>query len=170
MIGRGTVKPQTVSGLRTRYTPKSRIGQGFVSLAPWFDVILLALFFVLLETKFVLQPGVTVELPTAPFTGGMRSDLIAVVLSVESQVPGTRDEIVFFDDDRYMVRDEKQMRRLQRTLRARSRKQAESGLIIQADRAVRQGTLAKLLEMARQVGVPRVNLATRPGHPGESRE
>jgi biopolymer transport protein ExbD len=166
MIRKGIVKPQTVSGLRTRYTPKSRIGQGFVGLAPWFDVVLIAVFFVLLETKFVLQPGVVVELPRAPDTGGLSSDLIAVVLSVESGVRGARDEIVFFEDDRYRVSDPRQMNRLQGVLRSRARKSLGSGLVIQADQAVRQGTLAELLEMARQVGVPRVSLATRSGRSG----
>ena len=157
----GAIQSQTVSGLRTRYTPKSRIGHSFVSMAPWLDVVLVLVFLLLLENRLVVQPGVIIELPEAVFTGGISSDLIAVVLSVESGPRGRREQIILFDDERYMMNDEQQLERLQRVLRLRRRHSPESGLIVEADRLVPQGALITLFEMARRAGIRRVDVATQ---------
>jgi biopolymer transport protein ExbD len=96
------------SGLRTKYVPRSRIGQGLISVAPWVDVVLLIVFFLLVGSRVVLQPGVVVALPEGPFTEGTRPGLIAVVLSVGGE-GGRREEIVFFDDERFRMGDVRQL-------------------------------------------------------------
>ena len=154
-------RERTVSGLRTRYFPKSRIGQGLISIAPWFDIILLVFFFVLLDAKFVLQPGVVIDLPEASFSDGLRSGLIAVVLSVESVGGGSGEEIIFFDDERFLVKRDEQMEALKAAFAKGVAKHPDSGLIIQADRHVQHGTLMRLFNMAREVGIRTVNVAAR---------
>jgi biopolymer transport protein ExbD len=161
MIRKTLPGSRTVSGLRTRYVPRSRIGQGFVGVAPWLDVVLIVLFFILLESKFTLQPGVVIDLPEAPFRDGLRSELIAVVLSVESRGQGNREEIVFFGDNRYLVKDADQMHKLRRAFLRGSRRHPDSGLIIEADKAVYHGTLVKLFNFAGEVGIKQVSIATR---------
>jgi len=158
---RGVLNPQTVSGLRTRYAPRSRIGHGLVSMAPWLDVVMILILLVLLENRLVVHPGVLVELPQAAFRDGLRSDLIAVVLSVESGPRGAREEIVFFHDERYVMTDEKQLERLQQAMRSRWRQNPESGLVIESDKKVPQGALITLFEMARRAGIRTVDVATR---------
>lgn len=161
MIRKENLSGQTVSGLRTRYFPKSRIGHGLISMAPWFDVVLLMIFFVLIDAKFVLQPGVVIELPEAPVSHGFRSRLRAVVMSTEGLSAGSREETIFFDDERFIVKDEQQLKKLKNRIAKRSAAYPDSGLIILADSHVQHGTLVKLFNMAREVGIKEVNVASR---------
>ena len=49
------------NGLRTRFFPKSRIGQGLISMAPWVDLVLLIVFFVLIKGPQIQLGGVLIE-------------------------------------------------------------------------------------------------------------
>jgi biopolymer transport protein ExbD len=168
MIRKTALNIHTVSGLRTRYLPRSRVNEGLISLAPWVNVALLVGFYLFIATRFVLVPGAVVELPAGPFQSGLRPELTAVVLAAPSGQPGApREEIVFFDDSRYLVRDADQMARLQRAIGAQPERRRRAGLVIAADAAVRHGTLVELFNMARAEGIVEVNLATRP--PAETR-
>lgn len=151
-----------VSDLRTKYFPKNRIGHGLISLAPWLNVVLLLMLFMMLDGKFVtVQQGIVVELPQAPFAGGSRSGLIAVVLSVESTVPGEREETVFFDDARYLVRSGHDMDKLRNAFSVGANSHPDSDLVVKADKRVQYGTIMMLCEMAQAVGIKNVNLASK---------
>lgn len=160
-------RSEMVSGLRTRYVPRSRLGQGLISMAPWVDLVLLIVFFVLIKGTFVIEPGVQIELPTAPLRGGAPAGLAAVVLSVETGQPGLREEMVVFDDVRYLVQDEAQMARLQTAIAREAIRLSVNSLLLDADRRVENGTLVRLYAMAREIGLAEVNLATKsPAAPG----
>lgn len=150
------------TGLRTRFFPKSRIGHGLVSVAPWVDVVLLVVAFALLDGRLVLKQGIRVDLPVGPFEDGARYGLVAVVLAVEQMGVPEREEIVFFDDERFLVRDPGQMEQLKRAIGMRAAERLEKGLTIQADETVRHGTVVKLMNAALEMGVRKVNVATRP--------
>jgi len=152
----------TISGLRTRYSPRSRIGQGLLSICPWLDIVLLFLYFVLLDGRLVLQPGVVIDLPESPFTEGAQSGFVVVVLSVRGSAPGPDEDIVFFDDERFRVRQKEQVAALKQAFAARVKRHGDSILIIQADRGVPHGTVMDIMNMALEVGVKRANVATRP--------
>jgi len=151
-----------VSGLRTRYYPKSRIGQGLVSIAPWIDIVLLVAFFIHLESRLILQPGVVVELPKAPFRNGSRFGLTAVIMSVKGAQEGKSQEMVFFDDDRFLVDDEEQMQGLKEALASRAEEHPDDNLAIQSDHRVPHGTVVDIVNMALEVGIQKVNVGTRP--------
>lgn len=161
------MKTQRVSSLearrlRTRFTPKSRIGQGLVSTAPWIDVVLVIVLFALLEKRLVLQPGVVVDLPRAPFTEGTQSGLIAVILSVGGGNGRGHEQVVFFDDERFLVGDEEQETNLKQTFRHSAGRHPEWPLVIQADASVPHGIVQKVIQLAGESGVTRVNVATQP--------
>ena len=149
------------SGLRTRYVPRARIGRGLLSLAPWLDVVLLALFFALTGQTIRLQPGVVVQLPRGAFREGTIDELVVVVLSIRDPATRRTEDIVFFDDVRYRLRSADQAERLQQALRARARKEGGVALVVQADRDVRHGAVTDLMEMALDAGIERVNIGTR---------
>src|ERR1039458_111963 len=90
----------SATGLRTRYLPRSRIGQGLISVAPWVNLALLMFCFLLLNSKLVLQPGVVINLPRAPFREGTGSEMVAAVLSVPGTTRGPREEFIWFNDQR----------------------------------------------------------------------
>ena len=153
------VNYRTVSGLRTRFFPKSRIGQGLISMAPWVNILLLIILFVLLDTKLVVQPGRVVELPDVPFFDGTRSLMTAVVVAGQTAVPA--DDVVFFDDVPYSLGKVAHVDMLRNALSRYSARHADADLVIQADHRASYGTVMKLIEMARAVGIARVNLASR---------
>ena len=150
-------------GLRTRYSPKSRIGQGLVSAAPWINVLLLIVLFALIESRLALQPGVVVDLPRAPFHEGTpASGPVAVILSVSGIQPGTRENVVFFDDERFLMSNARQMENLKKAMAERMRRQSDATLIIQSDRRVPHGSVVAIVNLAMDAGALRVNMATRP--------
>jgi biopolymer transport protein ExbD len=153
------IEAETVSGLRTRYIPKSRIGHGFISFAPWLDIVLIGLFFVLIHGNFVVAPGVLIDLPTMLNRGGAAVGLSVVVLSLETETGGVREELVVFDDEPFRVEDPAQMEAFQKSLKAKVSLHAHAPLLILADRRVAHGTLMRLYEISREAGVGVVNLA-----------
>lgn len=153
-----------VSGLRFRYFPKNRIGQGLISVAPWVNIVLLIFFFLILDRKQVLQPGILVELPRAPFEQGTPvGDPVAVVLTVAGEIgKATDNEFIFFEDERFRLKKEGEKRRLLHAFSKRVREHPGQGLVIQADRSISHGTIVELMNMAFSAGMSRVNLAVKP--------
>ena len=84
--------------LRTRFMPKNRIGHGLISAAPWLNILLLLVFFLLFHNRIVLQPGCVIDLPTSHAADGSHVGLAAVVRSVQDLRSGTRQEIIYFND------------------------------------------------------------------------
>lgn len=155
------LKHRSASGLRTRYAPRSRIGHGLILAAPWINLLLLILFFLMVDRRLSLQPGYAVNLPLATFTAGSRSDLKVVIRAVTTAGAGHRKEIVYFNDQRFLAADEGQMKRFQETLAGCVRRSQMNGVIVFADAGVDLSTLSRLFEMAREVGVRRVTVASR---------
>jgi biopolymer transport protein ExbD len=148
--------------LRTRYLPKSRIGQGLISVAPWVNLALLMFCFLMLDSKLVLQPGVVINLPKGPFKEGTGFEMVAAVLSVQATGGGGREEIIFFNDLRYRVGNEEQMKKLKQAFAMSLREHHDASLIVQADQRVPQGTVVEIMNMALEVGIKQINIATRP--------
>ncbi len=147
------------SGLRTRYRPRARICRGLLEAAPWLNLALLIIFFLLAGSRLVLKPGVAVELPTTTAVTGTRAGPTAVVLSREGPPGVERVEMVFFDDEPFAVRDRIQMGRLQRRLAQVAAAQTNQPLILEADISVKYGTISTLCAMGRDAGFKSVNLA-----------
>lgn len=150
-----------VTGLRTRYFPKSRIGQGLIGVAPWINVALLLFGVLLLNSKLVLQPGVVINLPRGPFKEGTGFEMVAAILSVSGTSGGGRDEMIFFNDQRYRVKNADQMKSLKQAFAMRLREHHDASLIIQADQRVPHGTVVDVMNMALEVGIRQVNIAAR---------
>lgn len=150
------------AGLRTRFFPKSRISQGLISIGPWMDIVLLIIFFILVDSRLLLQPGILVDLPRAPFREGAPFGMTAVVMTVGGTPTKLGREIVFFDDERFLASQPEQMRGLRSAFSARVRRHPESDLIIQADRRIQHGTVVDIMNMALEAGVQQVNIAVKP--------
>jgi biopolymer transport protein ExbD len=145
-----------------RYRPENRISRGMVACAPWVNVALLVAMYLYLLAPNVLQPGITIRLPESPFVSGSRYGHNVVVLSQEAAGQREREEIVFFDDQRYLVRQGGQMDELRVALAGAVREQPTLPLVIESDIAVKHGTIVQLFDMAAAAGVKEVMVATRP--------
>jgi len=130
-------------------------------MSPWLDLVLIIIFFVIVESRIILQPGVVIDLPSAEFAGGLRSRMTLVLLSIEGSA-GKRDEVAFFDDERYSVRDEKRMTALDSAFAKYAEGGEDLSLTVYADKTVRHGTVTRFVEMARLAGIKRINMATEP--------
>jgi biopolymer transport protein ExbD len=127
-------------------------------MSPWLDLVLLLVFFLFIQSRIVLRPGVVVELPVAEFSDGVPGGMIAVVTALDS--PQGRTEVVFFDDEPYVVASSNRMAALEQSLLRHSELHGDTDLTIYADQSITHVTLSRLMSMARGVGLDRVNLGT----------
>ena len=148
----------TASELRTRFVPRSRIRSGLVSMSPWLDFVFLLIFILFVESRIILQPGVVIDLPTGAFSEGVEPGMIVTVLSLK--VPEGRSEIVFFDDEPYLVEDAERLGALKMAFSDYRKTHGDASLTLYADKHVEHGTVSTLVQMARAVGVERVNWGT----------
>lgn len=128
------------------------------TVAPWLNLILLLLLFGIIERRLILQPSVNVQLPKIAFVDGMQSSMIMVILARPTTTPNVYQEIVFFDSKRYLSRDKTEMQQLQESLARVSRTRGAPPLLILSDQRVSHGTIIRLCEMAREVGITKVSM------------
>ena len=151
----------SVRGFR-HYRPENKLSNGLVSSAPWVSVALLIALYLYGLAPNVLQPGITVQLPETPFADGRHYGHNLAVLSLPVAGRAEREEIFFFDDQRYLGREAADMDGLRSALTSAFMQKPSLPLVIEADRMVRHETLVKVFEMAADSGFREVNLATRP--------
>ncbi len=147
-------------GLRDRYRPDQRISRGMVTSAPWIDVVLLIVFFLMCTLPFVLQPGIAIDLPTTPIGEGHpfgHSMVIVVQTATDNE---TYEAIVFFDDRRF--RFDTQREALREAMHRAATRRPDLPLILEADHRVRHGLMVDIYTLATEVGIRQVNVATRP--------
>jgi biopolymer transport protein ExbD len=150
----------TVHGFR-HYRPQNRLNKGLVATAPWMSVTLLIALYLYLLAPNVLQPGMVLQLPVAPFSDGRHYGHNVAVLSLPMVGRTERDEIFFFDDQRYLGREPAEMDALRGALATAWTQKPNLPMVIEADRMVRHDTVVKLFDMAAEAGFREVNLATR---------
>lgn len=152
----------SLSGLRTKYFPKNRIGHGFLIISPWVDILLLLMFLVLLDKNIVLQPGVVIDLKQSSFGDATRGGFEVVIMSVKSSKGGFSEDIVYYDDVRFRIENEKPRNELMLSFKDIVKKTGNSNLVIYADQNVAHGTIVTIMNLAREAGVSHVNMATSP--------
>ncbi len=151
----------TVRGFR-HYRPGARQGQGLVGAAPWVSLCLLVAGYLYFLAPNVLQPGLAVQLPESSFRDGRHYGHNIAVLSIPVAGRTEREELFFFDDQRYLGREPAEMDSLRTALTTAWNQKPNLPLVIEADRLVNHETLVKLFDMASEAGFREVNLATRP--------
>ncbi len=145
--------------LRTRFVPKSRMRNGLTSVAPWLDMVLIVFFFLFIESKVVLRPGTIIELPTATFTEGVSDGMVVVVMSMKD--PARKSEVVFFNDESFRMDNPARMQALRDAFQKYLSNHDTTTMTIYADAAIEHGSLTKLIDLSRDIGLERVNFATK---------
>lgn len=130
-----------------RFKPSRRPAGLFGNSVVFFDTALLLLGFYLAISPFVLQPGINIQLPASPFTGGAQFD--SLILSI------TRDGWFYFNDKHCP----------EENLEAELRKVVAGGdagapLIIEADKRVAHGAVVVAWNAALAAGIKEVSIAT----------
>lgn len=133
--------------VRRRFKGRYRRSVGPVDVSALLNVLLLLGMFVFAGERFVLQPGVRVRLPEAPFMDGAAYG--ARVLTV------TQEGMMFYNDERTDIG------RLEGAL-GESAAESDRPLLVEADEGTSYGTLVEIYARAIRAGVREVVLATRP--------
>jgi biopolymer transport protein ExbD len=126
-----------------------QVSKGLVDAAPLVNLVFLLLLFFVLNSQFVMQPGVSVSL-TSLNDVPMKASFQSLVVTV------ARDDLLFFDD-RLVPMD-----KLEQTLHDAVQQGRGHELIIKADKQVAQGTVMEIMGAAVRAGIPMVNIAARP--------
>lgn len=119
---------------------------GWLIVFPLLDVVFLLIFFLLLSSNFVLQPGIAISAPFSKFT--LAPQARYQILSI------TGNGLIYFRDQRVSMHE----------LGARLDEARRDGraIIIKADRATSYDTIIRVANLALESGVPSVALATTP--------
>lgn len=123
-----------------------------IESAALFNVLLIALMFTLLGSRFIVAPGVSLGfLEDAP------GKLSGVVADGDIDVLSARgDDMIVFDGKIYSLKNFGEM------LERNPRKNSNATLLIKADKNVDAQTILKICQMAKSGGFARVHLAANP--------
>ena len=130
----------------------------FFAAVPWITLTLLLALFAFIGDRLPQVPGLVCDLP-APVAGQAEATgLAALVLPAV----GTGGEtLVFFDDARYSLSDESSIAALRDTLGLRADSEPSSTFLLLTDRRVPAGDVMRLVGLARESGLARVQIAER---------
>ena len=114
----------------------------FLFIAPALDVILALVFFIILSTSFLLQPGVEVSVPDSPFLlAPQRDPLIVSILSAPHSS-------IYFENEEVDAAELRQ--------KLQARKSRNHTLIIKTDRHASFEHLALVMNISLELGYPTV--------------
>ena len=123
---------------------------------------MLTVLMVLVHGKTTATAGLLFDLPRSPIREGAAASLIAMLIPVAGEnETGAPDTLVFFDDDRFITSNHDQMDALMERLRQRTAHNGQT-LLLMADKRVPHGEVMAMVNMAREAGVERVNVAVKP--------
>jgi biopolymer transport protein ExbD len=138
---------ERISYFGRKYRPNQRLFKGPVDVVPLVNVALLFMLFFIIQSPFVVQPGIIVNLPTSSFTAGAPYGAMVVTVSQEG--------LVFFNDERTTLEG------LGAAFAQAVFDHPDSSLVIEADGRVQHSTLVQIYNTATAAGVKSVVLATR---------
>lgn len=115
-----------------------------IDIAPLIDMIFQLLIFFMLTSNFVMQPGIKINLPKAVTSEALKYENIELVISGEN---------VTYLDARVVT-----MQELRSLLKAAVRRNL--AVLIKADRRASLGRVVEIWDMARDLGITQINIAT----------
>ena len=115
-----------------------------IDIAPLIDMIFLLLIFFMLTSSFVMQPGIKINLPKAVTSEVVKPQNLEIIISGES--------VVYLDGKVVTTRELKKI-----FTQAKKRGQP---VLIKSDRRASLGRVVEIWDMARDLGIAQINIAT----------
>ncbi len=130
--------------MRFKHSIKLEHGLRQIDIAPLIDVIFQLLIFFMLTSSFVSPAGIKVNLPKAVTSQMVKSKSLEIVISGEN---------VIYIDTR--VVNIKELKSILKGLAMR-----DEPLLIKSDRRAQLGRVVEIWDMARDLGLSQINIAT----------
>jgi len=125
---------------------------------PWVTLAILLALFSFIGDRLPQVPGLVCDLPERVAGQAEATGLAALILPAA----GAGDEtLVFFDDARYSLSDKMSLETLRDRLSARASAEPSRTFLLLADRRVPAGDVMRLVGLARESGLVRVQIAER---------
>lgn len=136
--------------------------QNITSGIPWIDAVIIIMLLLVVNNRLTIVPGMIFELPSAPLRGGTHSGLTAVMIPVVQDVSAGSETLIFFDDERFSMKDEDLSERLTSKVRERIQASSSHDLLLLADKKIPHGDVIRFVNIVREAGVNRVNVGEKP--------
>lgn len=130
--------------MRFRRHMKLEHGLKQIDIAPLIDVVFQLLIFFMLTSSFVMQPGIKVNLPKAVTSEVVKPENIEILVSGEN--------VTYFNGK---VVTMKEIRNLLKQVSRRGQ-----AILIKADKRSSLGRVVDIWDLARELGIEQVNIAT----------
>ncbi len=132
-----------------RFRNKTRNDSSYIDIAPFLDTVFNLLIFFALSLNFISTPGIQVNLPRSTAQEIVREDKdLRVVISATNQI--------FLNERQIEIKD------LGSRFREAAQKNRQTQILIQADEQVAHGTVVRVMDLARTVGLHRLAIITQP--------
>ena len=115
-----------------------------IDIAPLIDIVFQLLIFFMLTSSFVIQPGIKVNLPKAVTSEAVKLENIEIVVSGEN--------VVYLNGK---VITTQELRNLLKQIAKRGQP-----VLIKADRRAALGRVVEIWDLARDLGLTQINIAT----------
>ncbi|MFA5144972.1 MAG: biopolymer transporter ExbD [Candidatus Omnitrophota bacterium] len=115
-----------------------------IDIAPLIDIVFQLLIFFMLTSSFVIQPGIKVNLPKAITSEAVKSENIEILVTGEN---------VTYLNGRVVTTQE-----LQALLKQAAKR--DQTILIKADRRASLGRVVEVWDLARDLGITQINIAT----------
>jgi biopolymer transport protein ExbD len=129
-----------------------QMSKGMVDTAPLVNVVFLLLLFFVLNSSFVMVPGVKVDLTETDIPPTMAFQTLVVTVA--------RDDLMFFKEQPISVD------KLEQVLREAVQQGRGHELIVKAGEQVTHGTEMQINSAAYRAGITTINWAVRPSESG----
>ncbi|MCL1921018.1 MAG: hypothetical protein FWG50_08065, partial [Kiritimatiellaeota bacterium] len=157
-----TIWQEYIKRKRTVYRFGGVWTQSVLAAVPWLNVIIIVILLLALHGRIAVTPGVIFDLPAAPFLEGAPGGLTVLMLSVSREMLAEEETLVFFDDERYLIRDEEQALNLAARISESIGAERNRDILLLADKRVPHGDVMAFVNLACRAGATRINVAQKP--------
>ncbi len=157
-------------GIRTRYRPRSRIYSAVFAVVPWFDVMILAMAFVVFSQMISVVPGIPVDLPVNMVREGMRSTIMIVAKAspLGVKTPTKTDKAddgatvspmgitAFLNDSRFNLSQPHHIATFRNTLSSLISRSGETEALLYLDKDITHENTMRFSMLLKSAGVSRI--------------
>ena len=115
-----------------------------IDIAPLIDMVFQLLIFFMLTSSFVMQPGIKINLPKAVTSETVKYENIEIILSSEN-VTYLNEKVITTQELKNLLKE------------VARRKQP---ILIKADKRASLGRVVEIWDIARDLGITQINIAT----------